>query len=108
MFIVTREGVYGDANAHLRLLQALLADLERIAAGYRPGAELIGAPFLDSFLVGVRPTPCLWGDVQGHPTCHGPAVQTSDLWAFAPDLGWARTYSRYYRLGRPADLGGHL
>ena len=45
--------------------------------------------------------PCLLGDIQGHPLLRGPRIETSELWAFAPELGWARTMSRFYRLGRP-------
>jgi len=32
-------------------------------------------------------------------------ITTTDLWMFAPDLGWARTLSRFYRLGTPHPAG---
>lgn len=107
MIIVSRKGLLGEPDAEIRRLRALLRDLEQIAAGYQPGAELSDAPFLDDYTPSFRWEPCLIGIVQGHPIVRGPAIQTSGLWAYAPDLGWARTLSRFYRLGQPlAKAGG--
>lgn len=48
----------------------------------------------------------LVGSVRGHPRLGDrPAVVTSELVAFYPEHGWARTRSRVYRLA-PQD-GGH-
>jgi hypothetical protein len=101
MFFVTRNGVDRDADAGLRSLQALCIDLKKITDGHRPEAELADAPFLDNYGLTFRMAPCLTGMVQGHPSIDRPAVLTSGLWAYAPELGWARTLNRYYRLGRP-------
>lgn len=106
MFLVTRDGVEGDVAFELRRLTGLLEDLTRIAEGHRPGAELADAPFLDDYAPTFRMDPCLTGLVQGHPSVRGPAVLTSALWAYSPELGFARTLSRYYRLGRPLTRGG--
>lgn len=106
MFLVTRNGVQGDAEFELRRLRSLCEDLTRIAEGHRPGAELADAPFLDNYAPTFRMGPCLTGTVQGHPSVRGPAVLTSALWAYSPELGFARTLSRYYRLGQPLTKGG--
>ncbi|WP_363321399.1 DUF6634 family protein [Parvibaculum sp.] len=45
----------------------------------------------------------LQGKVTGHPLLGVTTAVTSDLCVFAPDLGWARTLSRYYRLGSPSQ-----
>lgn len=46
--------------------------------------------------------PVLVGVVTGHPRLrHGARCITSPLVRIEPDKGWARTFSRYYRLGRP-------
>lgn len=103
MFVVNRNGLQHDIAAELRQLRSLLEDLEQIAAGHLPSVELVDAPFLDSYRRSVKSAWCLIGEVQGHPICHGPLIKTSELWAISPELGWARTFSRYYRLGSPAD-----
>jgi len=99
MLLVTRDGVFRDAAFELHRLQRLSTDLSAIAEGHRPGKELENAPFLDDYAPAFRWDPCLTGKVQGHPLLGDRAVQTSGLWAYAPDLGWARTLSRFYRLG---------
>lgn len=45
------------------------------------------------------------GSVIGHPTITDPFVTTSPVVGFNLDEGWMRTRSRYYRLGKPLDLG---
>lgn len=101
MLIITRNGVDRDAGEALRCIQALSTDLAKIADGHLPGPELADAPFLDNYAPTFRMAPCLTGMVQGHPSVNQPAVLTSNLWAYAPELGWARTLFRYYRLGKP-------
>lgn len=105
MFLVTRGGVIGDVDELLGRLLSLHIDLTEISKGHRPGAELQNAPFLDKYALTYRMAPCLTGKVQGHPTVRGPSVLTSQLWAYSPDLAWARTLSRYYRLGRRMTPG---
>lgn len=45
------------------------------------------------------------GSVSGHPTIDDPFVTTSPVIGFNIEEGWMRTRSRYYRLGKPMDLG---
>ncbi|WP_199231186.1 DUF6634 family protein [Falsiroseomonas bella] len=103
MILITKAGAdMGAADAEIARLAALLDDLKRLASGGLPtDAELRDAPFLDGWTLSQRPVPCLTGRVSGHPVLGGPTVRTSDVWALAPGLGFARTLSRLYALGRP-------
>ncbi len=86
-------------------LERLLADLKAMRDGRAPSEqELAQAPILDRYLPGTRPVPCLVGEASGHPTLQGIGrlIYTSDLWVHALEAGWARTLSRWYRLGRMA------
>lgn len=81
----------------LRHLQTVLAALD---AG--PGAtELAAAPLLENW----RPFSTLDGGtllagyVSDHPALREGPIRTSGLLALDPDAGWARTVSRWYRLG---------
>lgn len=83
-------------------LRRLADDLERIVAGNAPTeAELAEAPIIDRYYLRTRPVSALGGHVTGHPFLTGDdrPVRTSEVWVYAPDLGWARTWSRWYRLG---------
>ncbi len=90
----------------IELLENLLADLKAIRDAAAPKPEdLAAAPILDGWYEHIRPAPCLRGAVYGHPKLPGVArnIMTSDVAAFAPDDGWARSRSRWYRLGRRAS-----
>ncbi len=98
---VDHRGVVGDVAGTIARLEELVADLEHIGSGGVPAqAKLDRAPLLDPVGIATRELPCLVGGNRGHPLLHGPTIVTSELWVFAPELGWARTLSRFYRLGR--------
>lgn len=83
-------------------LEELARDLRAIAQGTAPtNAELRRAPQLDGWALSVRPARCLTGVVTGHPILRGPIVRTSELYLIDRRRGWARTLSRFYRLGTP-------
>ena len=68
--------------------------------------ELQAAPFLWDWAVVLGSAVRLTGTVKDHPDgpTSGPTgIVTSELLDFDPGLTWARTESRYYRLGRPQD-----
>ena len=111
--IVGRRRSPDDIAGTLARLEALVSDLEHFGSGNRPSAEeLEAAPLLDPFAISTRSLPCLVGGNGGHPILKGPTVTTSEVWAIAPELGWARTYSRLYvlqsqalQVGRPMRPG---
>ncbi len=106
--MIGRHGIVGDIRDEVARLEALTLDLSRIADGHMPSpAALEGAPLLDPYNFATRPRPCLIGGIHGHPTLKGPLSVTSEVWAFAPDFGWARTLSRFYQLGRQLGEGRH-
>ncbi|UZE46943.1 hypothetical protein ONR75_18185 [Rhodopseudomonas sp. P2A-2r] len=67
-------------------------------------ARLRTAPFLDLYSPVVTPLGLkLVGEVTQHPSLGSRRIITSQVWFADPDGCWARTVSRFYRLGRPAD-----
>ena len=86
-------------------LSALVADMSALRGGAAPGI-LTGEepPFLGGWGLAQRPVPCLVGLSSGHPRLFGSGrpIATSDLWLMSADQSWARSLSRWYRLGRPA------
>ena len=68
------------------------------------------APVLDHWAIARTAEPSLIGLATGHPTLPGTErpIATSRLWLMSSDGTWARTLSRWYRLGRPARQAGKL
>jgi hypothetical protein len=95
------DAITPDLTARLR---ALADDLDRIAAGEAPTtADLAHAPLLvDWRLMLTWAGVGLVGFVAGHPLRGSRTIATSPLWVLDPELRWARTLSRFYRLGVPA------
>ena len=91
-------------DIEIERLERLLADLKRIRARAAPtAADLDGTPVIDGYRIARRDVLCLVGEVTGHPRLGNRNTITTELWLFAPTLGWARTLSRFYRLGQPID-----
>ena len=70
--------------------------------------ELRTAPSLRDWAVVLGSSVRLTGTVRGHPdgpTSGTTGIVTSELLDVDPSLTWARTESRYYRLGKPQDPG---
>ena len=83
--------------------------LDEIDEGPDP-AVLSSAPMLDLWQPIHSPLRelCLAGRCVGHPVL-GVAerwIVTSQLLGLAPDMSWARTASRFYRLGQTSELRG--
>lgn len=101
-FTVTQEAISSSPDKEQRLLKQLAEDLERVSGGFRPDMpELWDAPLLDCYVITQRKVPALAGYVRKHPVLGDAYVRTSDLWMLSPTLGWARSFSRFYRLGTP-------
>ena len=94
-----------DPYRALLTARSLADDLQRIADGGPSPADLRRAPLLDYWSLARRSEPALIGLVHGHPELgSGGTTLTSLAVVLDADAGWARTWSRYYRLGRPANL----
>lgn len=110
MLVFGRGETKEQLAAEAERLRALVLDIERILEGAPPqaiaGEEPV--PILNRWLVANRATPCLVGLSTSHPKLAGVnrLIATSDVWLLAADKTWARTLSRWYRLGRPAERSG--
>ncbi len=83
-------------------LRELADDIEAIEEGVAPIAEdLRDAPVLTGWSTVSHQVPVLAGFVAGHPSLKN-LIMTSQVFA-SDGQTWARTLSRWYRLGRPID-----
>lgn len=95
------------ANPFATILRQDLRDLcdriDTIAGTVPEPSTLADAPRIDRWCGAVvDDLPILVGVVTGHPRLRqGARCTTSPLVRIEPDEGWARTFSRFYRLGRP-------
>lgn len=89
-------------------LSALVFDMAEIRRGASVEDLADDAPLLDRWVLGERPARCLIGLSTGHPVLEGTGrmITTSDLFLISEDAAWARTLSRWYRLGEPFAPGG--
>lgn len=90
-------------------LKSIVADMERIAVGVKPDEIVKGrdTPILNNWAPATREMFVLTGASSGHPLLPGsdrPTV-TSSLYLMATDGSWARTRSRWYRLGEERTSG---
>jgi hypothetical protein len=92
-----------------RELEKLTVDLRSLSEGRPPSEkDLQTCPLLDQWSFGFLPVPCLVGAVYQHPMFGTrPHVHTSELVLIDPHKRWARTWSRFYRLGKqlPSEIG---
>jgi hypothetical protein len=88
-------------DALCRELDRLATDLRGLTSGKAPSAqELRACPLLDQWSFGFLPAACLVGVVYQHPMLgNRPTIHTSELVLIDPAKRWARTWSRFYRLG---------
>lgn len=86
-------------------LSGLVSDMDRLRKGTPVDDLARDAPLLERWVLGERPARCLMGLSTGHPLLPGTGrlITTSDLCLIADDGAWARTLSRWYRLGDPLD-----
>jgi hypothetical protein len=101
--LITDSGPFPQLDFEIDRLRRLRDDLENIRHGRQPGRKALEtAPKIEDSNVINRPIPCLTGRVYGHPRIkEGGIGITTDLWVIAPELGYARTLSRFYILGMP-------
>jgi hypothetical protein len=110
MFVFNNDSPIPGIEIEIERLESLLRDLNRAKIGRHPNPQIVAnAPTLDDWQVATRPEPCLVGTIHGHPHVEeGHLGMTSGLWLLAPTLGYARTLSRIYALGRPATCRDNL
>lgn len=98
---ITPSGEPLQLDEHLDRLRRLVADLESLKSGRLPDPfEIEGSAYIYEWVLDSRPVPCLRGYFEGHPAIRsGRMGVTSDLWVFAPEHGFARTLTRWYKLG---------
>jgi hypothetical protein len=84
-----------------RELEMLTNDLRNLNQGTPLSErELQACPLLDQWSFSFLPAPCLMGAVYQHPTLGTrPHIHTSELVVIDPSKRWARTWSKFYRLG---------
>lgn len=64
--------------------------------------DIAAAPLIEDWTIGKRFEPALIGRVSGHSNIDtGQPVVSSGLYYLDPVAGYARTLSRWYRLGPP-------
>lgn len=94
----------GDARDLPQRLWELADDLAVIKAGQGPSdAELDAAPVLNDWYLAPEMSLVLVGRVEGHPVLGSRWIRTSLLYHFDELRSFARTLSRFYRLGRRRD-----
>ena len=100
MSVITQ---YGSLNSLCDSLTSLLCDVRDLRTGEMPRSmDLRATPIIDKWSYGLVPARCIAGSVRGHPILGNLArVHTAELVLIDPESGWARTWSRYYRLGEP-------
>lgn len=85
-----------------KTLKRALKDWEKLASGHSPSSEdLSKAPMLTHWEPRWTTTGVMYlvGEVQGHPKLADGPCSTCLVLAADVREGWARTISRYYRLG---------
>lgn len=85
-------------------LAQVRAAIDEARSGPTP-EDLATAPTLSPWhpILTLGAEPLLWGHVSGHPTLGTRWITTARLIALDPEGQWARTFSRWYRLGRRID-----
>lgn len=104
VIFIDRQGPDHNICREIEKTEGLLVDLKRFSKSKFPTQqELEMAPLIDNYIIAPRSVRALSGRAYDHPRLGPTSVLTTELWAIAPSLGWARTWSRFYRLGFPAD-----
>lgn len=88
----------------MRRMRAMCDDVDAVLAGLTPSETLLAdAPVIQGWSTVPYEAICLSGWVSGHPTIRTGPLVSSQVYMLDLDRRWARTLSRFYRLGTPAD-----
>jgi len=107
--VTIKDGKYNREQLELeiKMLKYLVDDLERIFQGDYPDERILeNSPAITNWKLSKRPAICLEGVLFEHPRLGQivPHGITSELWLLNLDRNYARTFSRFYRLGQK-DIG---
>jgi hypothetical protein len=100
---MTTHFLNSNARGSIAQARALADDLAAVIerGAPPPAADLAQAPIIDLWRPAVCTQTGLLGVVAGHPRIiDGRSALTTSIFAIDVDAGWARTWSRFYRLGR--------
>jgi len=93
---------------HIRRIRAMCDDIDAVLAGLSPSEEMLAqAPLLEEWRLVPDQSTRLSGRVLGHPTIRSGPLVSSQVYMLDPGRRWARTLSRFYRLGAPAEGSDH-
>lgn len=94
---------YGSLRCLQNTLANLVEDIRKLETGAALSPDdLNNAPMIDRWEFDLVPTRCIVGTISGHPFLSpGARARTSQIILCDAVNGWARTWSRYYRLGAP-------
>lgn len=100
-----QKGIQEEIDRLARLVSDLRSVGSRVPTATFPDLDLSDAPILGNWAFATRAVPCLVGLSTGHPLLQGTRreIVTSEIHLISAELGWVRTRSRWYRLGRRAD-----
>lgn len=91
---------YYQAIEVVQRLRAMCDDVDAVLAGLPPTERLLArAPLLTGWEAAPYEAICLIGQVSGHPLIDDGPLRSSQVYMIDPDQRWARTISRFYRLG---------
>jgi len=101
---------YEDPREYLdqvEKLERLARDMRALFNGNKPStADLRSAPVIHNWQLMVDFHVSLYGEVRNHPNLPGyRRVMTSPVFVDGRDLGWFRTASRYYLIGKELPEG---
>lgn len=89
---------------HVRRMRAMCDDIDAFLAGLPPSEEMLAqAPLLEEWRLVPDQSTRLSGFVSGHPRIRPGPLVSSQVFMLDPEQKWARTLSRFYRLGTPAE-----
>lgn len=102
--------IVADGRTQATRFAEARADLERLAAGWRPDAsDLAGAVLIHGWAFALGRGLSVTGHVHGHPTiADGHRAITSNPIAIdVAHARWLRTASRFYAVGHPEGMVAH-
>ncbi len=108
--LLTAHGWRDQLDIEIEPVSDLLHDLQRLRDHGSPSGDVLAAaPLFDDWSLASRMVPCLMGRPHGHPHVSGRKdAVTSALCLLSLEQGFARTGSRFWRLGAAAKEASNV